>query len=128
MRRPTMPGSGCDRSAAASWCYRGRVADPWQILRAGGVPLALPASDRRVEAKDLAAATRAVIEAQPTGRDAEALAAWLFAWQHHWPQSFAAALADDATAVVEWAGRHIVDANRYLKLRRIALENLAQLL
>ena len=32
------------------------------------------------------------------------------------------------TAVVEWDGRHIVDANRYLKLRRIALENLARLL
>jgi hypothetical protein len=82
----------------------------------------------KVQADDLALAARAVIETEPTGREAEALAAWLFAWQHHWPQSFAATLGDAAARIVDWAARHTVDANRYLKLRRIALENLARLL
>ncbi|HEY0480716.1 MAG TPA: hypothetical protein VGD37_24545 [Kofleriaceae bacterium] len=104
------------------------MIDPWQILRAGGVPLMLPASGLKVSADDLASATRAVIATQPSGRDAEALAAWIFAWQHHWPQSFAAKLGDAAASTTEWAARHTLDANRYLKLRRIALENLARLL
>jgi hypothetical protein len=29
---------------------------------------------------------------------------------------------------VDWASQHAVDENRYLKLRRIALENLARIL
>jgi hypothetical protein len=104
------------------------VTDPWQTLRAGGVPLALPTPGRKVHADELAIATRAAIATQPTGRDAEALAAWIFAWQHHWPRSFAAKLGDDGAAIIAWAARHTLDANRYLKLRRIALENLARLL
>jgi hypothetical protein len=102
------------------------VNDPWQILRAGGVPLALPSTRTRVRADELATATRAAIATRPTGRDAEALAAWIFAWQQHWPRSFAAHLDCDAAAVTEWAAQYTVDANRYVKLRRIALENLAQ--
>jgi hypothetical protein len=101
------------------------VNDPWQILRAGGVPLALPTVRVHVPADELAAATRAAIATRPSGRDAEALAAWIFAWQQHWPRSFAANLGEDASAVTEWAAQHTVDANRYVKLRRIALENLA---
>jgi hypothetical protein len=104
------------------------VNDPWQILRAGGVPLALPTPGFKVAADDLATAARAVISARPTGRDAEALAAWIFAWQHHWPRSFAATLGNAATAVTAWAADHTTDANRYLKLRRIAIENLARVL
>ncbi|HEX7836887.1 MAG TPA: hypothetical protein VF469_05460 [Kofleriaceae bacterium] len=77
---------------------------------------------------DLAGATRAAIAEHPGGRDADALAAWIFAWQHHWPQSFTMALGTDAASVTEWASGHEVDVNRYLKLRRIALENLARIL
>ena len=102
--------------------------DPWQILRAGGVPLALATSSLMVRADDLADATRAAIAEHPSGRDADALAAWIFAWQHHWPQSFTVALGADAADVTEWAYRHQVDVNRYLKLRRIAIENLARIL
>jgi hypothetical protein len=104
------------------------VIDPWQILRAGGVPLALPLMGLKVCAEDLAIATRAAIAEQPSGRDADALVAWIFAWQHHWPQSFADKLGADAEAVSAWATGHPIDANRYLKLRRIALENLARIL
>jgi hypothetical protein len=104
------------------------LTDPWQILRAGGVPLALPVSELKVRADDLAVAARTVIATQPGERDAEALAAWIFAWQHHWPRSFIASLGVHAAAVTEWAARHARDKDRYLKLRRIALENLARIL
>ena len=52
----------------------------------------------------------------------------MFAWHQHWPDSFASELGDDAEAVVAWATLNAIDENRYLKLRRIALENLARIL
>ncbi len=91
------------------------------------MPLAIPSSGIRRTADDLATATRAAIELAPSGRDSEALAAFVFAWHHHWPDSFAASFAD-AVEVIDWAARHAIDDNRYLKLRRIALENLAHVL
>jgi hypothetical protein len=102
--------------------------DAWQILRDGGLPLALPTSGRLRSSQELAAATRAAIAQHPAGRDAEALAAFVFAWHHHWPGSFERELGTDATVVVDWATRNAVDQGRYLKLRRIALENLAHVL
>lgn len=102
--------------------------DAWQILRDGGLPLALPMSGTTRSSKDLASATRAAIAQRPTGREAEALAAFVFAWHHHWPGSFEHELGPDAATVVAWASQHAVDEGRYLKLRRIALENLAQIL
>lgn len=77
---------------------------------------------------DLAESARAAIAATPSGRDAEALAAWLFAWAHHWPSSFAASFAADHDEVLAWASRAAIDDNRYLKLRRIAIENRATIL
>jgi hypothetical protein len=102
--------------------------DAWQILRDGGLPLALPVSGATRSSEELAAATRAAIAERPTGREAEALAAFVFAWHHHWPGSFARELGADADAIVGWASRNAVDEGRYLKLRRIALENLARVL
>jgi len=104
------------------------MRDPWQILRDGGVPLALPVSGTRPGAAELATATRSAITSRPAGRDAEALAAFVFAWHHHWPDSFATELGGDATEIIAWATRHACDDGRYLKLRRIALENLSRVL
>lgn len=104
------------------------MSDAWQILRDGGLPLALPVSDTARSPAALAAATREAIAQRPAGREAEALAAFVFAWHQHWPESFDRALGADAGAVVAWASRHAVDEGRYLKLRRIALENLARIL
>ncbi len=59
------------------------------------------------------------------GRDAEALAAFILAWRGHWPSSFAGVLGDDE---ISWAEQHRADAGRYLKLRRIAIANLAHIL
>jgi len=102
--------------------------DAWQILRDGGLPLAIAGSGVARNAGEIAGAARAAIATGPTGRDAEALAAFVFAWHHHWPQSFAAELGEDAVDVIAWARQHALDDGRYLKLRRIALENLARIL
>lgn len=76
----------------------------------------------------LANAVVVAVAATPDGRDADALAAFILAWRHHWPTSFETELAARAPHVEAWAARHTQDADRYLKLRRIALENLADVL
>ncbi|MEO8846277.1 MAG: hypothetical protein ABI591_00220 [Kofleriaceae bacterium] len=104
------------------------MREAWQILRDGGLPLAVASSGVTRTARELAVAMRAAIAEEPSGRDAEALAAYVFAWHQHWPACFATELGDDAGAVIEWATRNAIDDNRYLKLRRIALENLSRIL
>jgi hypothetical protein len=58
----------------------------------------------------------------------ESLFAWLCAFQHHWPTRFDAMLGiqghEAVAALVGSAG----DSGRYLKLRRIAIENLSAVL
>lgn len=104
------------------------MVDAWQILRDGGLPLAIEGTGQRRDAADLAAAVRAAIAEAPTGRDADALAAFVLGWQHHWPRGFAGAHGDAAAAVIAWAEAHVGDAGRYIKLRRIAIENLSRVL
>jgi len=57
----------------------------------------------------------------------EALLAWLRALRHHWPQRFDE-LGGEAAACLIRALEVDADPNRTLKLRRIAIENLATLL
>ena len=103
------------------------MTSPWQILRAGGLPLAIaPAIERPSEAQ-LAAAVEAAVAERPAGRDAEALAALIVAWRHHWPTAFTRAFVE-SVALVAWATAQLPDDNRYLKLRRIAIENLSHVL
>jgi hypothetical protein len=104
------------------------MRDAWQILRDGGLPLATERTGQPITAAQLAVATFEVITRHPAGRDAEALAAFVFAWHQHWPTTFSTELGSDASAVLDWASRNTNDANRYLKLRRIALENLAHVI
>lgn len=104
------------------------VVDAWQILRDGGLPLATATSGIRRSAAELAAAAVAAVASRPAGRDAEALAAWLFAWHDHWPAAFAGRFGAEANAIVAWATASIRDGGRYIKLRRIALENLGTIL
>jgi hypothetical protein len=104
------------------------VPDPWQQLRDGGLPLALAQSQVAPTEPGLAAAARAAIASHPVGRDADALAAWLLAWRDHWPRSFARNFGNDARATAEWAQDIASSDGRYIKLRRIAIENLASIL
>ena len=104
------------------------MTDAWQILRDGGLPLAEPQSGKRRSPAELAHAAQRAIAMRPRGRDADALAAWLVAWHAHWPSSFARELGPDAAGVLSWARSQISDDNRYLKLRRLALANLAEVL
>jgi len=77
---------------------------------------------------ELAAATRAAVAEHPVGREGEALAAFVFAWHHHWPRVFSGAFGDAGGGLLTWAGHQFSDDGRYLKLRRIAIENLAHVL
>lgn len=100
----------------------------WQILRDGGLPLAIEGTGKRRRADELARALEVAVAEDPRGRDAEALAAFVRAWQHHWPRSFDAELGDRSAPVRAWADGAILDRDRYLKLRRIAIENLSRIL
>src|SRR5688500_6188945 len=68
-------------------------AMPGKILRDGGLPLATPRSPHGPSVQALAAAVRDAIAEDPRGREADALVAYVRAWEHHWPASFRSALA-----------------------------------
>ncbi|MFN0253266.1 MAG: hypothetical protein ACKV2T_40725 [Kofleriaceae bacterium] len=100
----------------------------WQLLRDGGLPLAIEGTSTRRRADELARALEVAVAESPLGRDADALAAYIRAWQHHWPGSFADELGERATPILAWADQAITDRDRYLKLRRIAIANLSKIL
>jgi len=56
------------------------------------------------------------------------LLAWLSAWKHHWPQRFRETLGEVGEQCLARLREAPVDPNRYLKQRRIAIENLSQVL
>jgi len=101
---------------------------PWQTLRDGGLPLAVDRNGATPTVNELADATRAAVAGNPTGRDGEALAAFIFAWHHHWPRVFQAMFEGDGPRLLTWAEQQFSDDGRYVKLRRIAIENLASVL
>lgn len=87
----------------------------------------MAASGSTTSVEELARATLAAVAGAPAGRQAEALAAWIFAWHHHWPDGFRHAFGE-GNELLAWATMQVADTGRYLKLRRIAIENLAQVL
>lgn len=60
--------------------------------------------------------------------DVAPLLAWLRAWQHHWGGHFLRTFGAEGAGIVEGLSARLDDPNRYLKLRRIAIENLAGML
>ena len=103
-------------------------ADAWDVLERGGLPLAGVAGGGVPSAAELAAAVRAVqgAPAPSDPRATDALRAFVLAWADHWPTSFAAAFGADGPGLVRWA--RTGDADRLLKLRRIAVARLATVL
>ena len=57
--------------------------------------------------------------------DREILLAFLAAFAQHWPVRFAGVAGERGQLLLTQLGEEHFDANRILKLRRIALENLA---
>ncbi len=76
---------------------------------------------------DEAALRRAVLtlEARLDAEDPAPYAAWLSAWEHHWPTRFDAVFGEAGRALSERLRAKVTDDNRYLELRRIAIDNLA---
>lgn len=76
--------------------------------------------------KKLRAAVRSAAEDQLLGeRGQVALLAYLRAFRHHWPAAFGELLGEEGEKTIAELSARRVDPNRYLKLRRIAIENLA---
>ncbi|MCC6525467.1 MAG: hypothetical protein IT373_22640 [Polyangiaceae bacterium] len=98
-----------------------------EVLVACGLPLGAPRPTSGVlEPIALQAALVALGDGAGLERsEIDALAAWLSAFAHHWPGRFARVLGEPGR---EWLARTRampLDDDRYLKLRRIAGENLA---
>jgi hypothetical protein len=106
--------------------------EAWEVLTAAGLPegplRAVPPGP--LDAGRLRAAVAAL--AAPSGDidawHAEPLLACLRGFKHHWPQRFATILGPAGDACMARAAALPADPNRYLKLRRIAIENLSHLL
>lgn len=88
----------------------------------------MPVSGPAASDATLATAALQAIGSSPIGRDAEALAAWLLAWHAHWPTGFRRCFGADETTMISWARSQTSSVGRYIKLRRIAVENLASIL
>lgn len=107
----------------------------WQTLIGAGLPLGAVRPPAKVPlnyGEELAIAS-AVRQLEPnlaalddTRRDC--LLAWLRAFRHHWPRRFERVLGLDGSTAIRALEPLLRDRGRYLKLRRIAVENLAAML
>jgi hypothetical protein len=79
---------------------------------------------------DLGSLRRAVfeLEGRLASEDLVPYAAWLAAWEHHWPTRFHTVFGDAGRDLASRLRARVEDPNRFLKLRRIAIENLAGIL
>jgi hypothetical protein len=108
------------------------VSPTWEALRRWGVPdgAIRPLPVGPLNASDLGRLVAELRDARfealdPTMR--ECLLAWLCAFRHHWPIRFEELLGDVGRDAIVGLDDGAFDSNRYLKLRRIAVENLAGL-
>jgi hypothetical protein len=97
-----------------------------EILERAGVPLGavrLPPRSLPDDASLREALMRASLD--PAAFPPEALLAWLRAFQHHFAPAFERVLGDTGRELIARLDGPRIDRNRYVKLRRIAIENLA---
>jgi len=105
-----------------------RIEDIWPVLRRAGVPVGAVRARGSAHEPELRHAIR-VVTANPgvlPATERVALLAWLAAFRHHWPRRFEEALGKDGATLLALLRVAPFDPNQYLKLRRIAVENLAQ--
>jgi hypothetical protein len=102
---------------------------PWDVLCEAGVPdgaLRRPPT-APLDAALVTGALHAVASAALAPHERECLAAWLAAFRRHWPDRFAELLGPIGESLLAGCTGDALDRNRYLKLRRIATENLSQI-
>jgi hypothetical protein len=105
------------------------VIDTWQVLKDLGLPDGPPRRQAYVEldpARTRVGVREVLRELEP-GRVAP-LMAWLSAWRHHWSDHFDRTFGAEGPVYIRELAQRLEDPNRYLKLRRIAIANLAKLL
>lgn len=101
----------------------------WRTLHRAGLPLAGERSGPAPSAEQMAGCVRSLVASgSGSAREREALAAFVLAWADQWPRTFARVFEGDGGALVLWAEATATDANRRIKLRRIAMESLASVL
>jgi hypothetical protein len=101
----------------------------WTVLVSAGMPdgAIRTAAGSGPDPAAVREALRTVVgrDAPLRDRDREPLLAWLRGFRQHWPSAFASTLGDVGRDALGSLEDGPVDANRYLKLRRIAIANLA---
>jgi len=107
------------------------MSDAWKLLKKLGLPDGAPRPPPTGRI-DPVAVRGAVLEAafspDLTVAKVAPLLAWLSAWRHHWPARFAAVFGSMQPDFLAGLQARLDDENRYLKLRRIAIANLAHIL
>jgi hypothetical protein len=102
----------------------------WGTLRSAGVPdgPARPVPRAPIDVAAVRSALARIAEA-PGPIDAcrgEALLAWVCAFRHHWPTAYEDVVGSSGGRLEAKLQSVCADTNRHLKLRRIAIENLAR--
>ncbi|HLX08269.1 MAG TPA: hypothetical protein VKY89_10455 [Thermoanaerobaculia bacterium] len=106
--------------------------DAWEVLAAAGMPEGAirltprgPIDPARLRA---AVAMIAAGSGEIDSWHVEPLLGWLRGFKHHWAPSFAAILGPAGEECLARLEALPTDPGRYLKLRRIAIENLSRIL
>ena len=111
---------GCGPDANTDW-----AAVEWQAVTPAGTSVAF---EVQATATPAVGREEAWIPAASAPADVAPLLAWLRAWQQHWGSHFRRTLGDEGDQIVKRLRASLDDENRYLKLRRIAIENLSAML
>jgi hypothetical protein len=102
------------------------VQEAWKILAAAGLPDGPPRpKPGRLDFAAVRCALSGLDIALLDAVQRVTLLAWLEGWRHHWPSSFQRELGAAGDRLRRALTQRAFDANRYLKLRRIAVENLS---
>lgn len=104
---------------------------PWDVLCAAGVPdgALRPPPVGALDEGAVRAALRTLAAADALApAERECLAAWLGAFRRHWPEQFRVMLGPLGESLLARCTAADLDLDRYLKLRRIAIANLARVI
>ncbi len=100
-----------------------------EILMHAGAPVGAPRPPPTAlpDERSLRSAMFAAAASLP-GEELLPYAAWLGAWHDHWPTRFGEVFGEEGVALYARLRASVQSGDRYVKLRRIAIENLANLL